>query len=60
MFTDDLHRGASPTPEAYDSSWLELLENPDAILPYREGAGPDEAAAEAGSGPGAMGFSPVD
>jgi hypothetical protein len=40
MFTShDQHRIASPTPDAYDGSWLELLENPDTTLPDWEAFG---------------------
>jgi hypothetical protein len=53
MFTShELHRNASPTPDAYDGSWLELLENPDAAPPYREGsASSDGPLLDASSGP---------
>jgi hypothetical protein len=27
--TRESHRVASPTPDAYDGAWLEMLENPD-------------------------------
>ena len=40
MFTsNEQHRIASPTPDAYDGSWLELLENPDTTLPHGEVSG---------------------
>jgi hypothetical protein len=43
MFTShELHRNASPTPDSYDGSWLELLENPDAALPNREASSSSE------------------
>jgi hypothetical protein len=27
--TREFHRADSPTPDAYDGAWLEMLENPD-------------------------------
>jgi hypothetical protein len=39
----ELHDSTFPTLEAYDGSWLEMLENPDASLPHREGFGGPEA-----------------
>jgi hypothetical protein len=52
FISHDLHRGSSPTPDAYDGSWLELLENPDVAFPYREGSGVQEGPAlDAGASP---------
>ena len=52
MFTShELHRVASPTPDAYDGSWLELIENPDASVPYRDASGSSEGTSlDAGAG----------
>jgi hypothetical protein len=57
MFTShELHRIAAPTPDAYDGSWLELLENPEATLPNRDACGNSEGPIfDAGSGPATPG-----
>ena len=57
MFTShELHRIGTPTPDAYDGSWLELLENPDATLPHREASSnSDGQLLDGGSGPATPG-----
>jgi hypothetical protein len=56
MFTShELHDGLSPTINAYDGSWLELLENPDASLPYREATGSSGGPSADAAGPTATG-----
>ena len=60
MFTsNEQHGNSSPTPDAYDGSWLELLENPNASLPGREGI-PDGSVPDAGSDGPLLGRQPVD
>lgn len=50
-----LHHDSSPTPDAYDGLWLEVLENPDAAPPSwdsdgGDGAGHDLPPGAAGAG----------
>ncbi len=50
-----LHHDSSPTPDAYDGLWLEVLENPDAAPPGwdsdgGDGAGHDLPPGAAGAG----------
>jgi hypothetical protein len=43
FITNEQHRDSSPTPDAYDGQWLELIENPDAAISYREAPGSVDA-----------------
>jgi hypothetical protein len=53
----EVHCVTSPTPDAYDGCWLELLENPDVSLPYGE---PSGAAVDPAIDPGLSGCSHLD
>jgi hypothetical protein len=54
-------RSSSPTPDAYEGSWLELLENPDAGSLIGEAGGSSEPPAyDAGNGFGASSFGSSD
>lgn len=49
--THQLQHNTSPNVDAYDGAWLELLENPEAAPPSREGSGGTESAPlDGGSG----------
>jgi hypothetical protein len=46
-----LLHNSSPTVDAYDGAWLELLENPEAAPPARDGSGGAEGSSlDGGSG----------
>jgi hypothetical protein len=46
-----LLHNSSPTVDAYDGAWLELLENPEAAPPARDASGsPESSPLDGGSG----------
>jgi hypothetical protein len=49
--THQLRHNSSPPVDAYDGAWLELLENPEATPPTRDGSGSAEGTPlDGGSG----------
>jgi len=59
--SQELHHGSSPTPDAYEGSWLELIENPDSDSTARETTnGPEAPAYDVGNGSGSASFGSSD
>ncbi len=51
MNTHHLRHNTSPPVDAYDGAWLEMLENPEAVPPARDGTGsPESTPLDGGSG----------